>query len=270
MSDQAQPRAEIAARRVVYRMPCMDEAIVRQDGGLDLYYPPGWQPGAAALPAVLFVIGYPDAGTRRFIGCSAREMASFVDWAKLVASFGMVAVTYAPDQPDRDVYERLRHLRAQAGPLGIDASRLGVWACSGHVPVALSLLMSGEAGLRCAALLYGYLLDAADAAATFRFVNAAAGRSVDDLPRDLPLLIVRAGRDEMPGLNAGIDAFVAQALRANLPLTLINHHTAPHAFDIADDTDASRLVVMRTLAFLQLHLRPVVMAVRKEEVRVDG
>jgi hypothetical protein len=239
----------------------MDQAIVRQDGGLDLYYPPGWQPGAAPLAAVVFVIGYPDAGTRRVIGCSAKEMRSFVDWAKLVASFGMVAVTYAPQEPVRDAVEVVRHLRAQAATLGIDADRLGVWACSGHVPVALSLLMSGEPGLRCAALLYGYLFDAGAAAAMFRFVDASAGRSVDDLPRELALLVVRAGRDEMPGLNAGIDAFVAHALRANLPLTLINHHTAPHAFDIGEDTNASGLTVMRTLAFLQLNLRPTVMPV---------
>jgi dienelactone hydrolase len=273
MSDQAQPRAAVAARPVVYRMPCMDQAIRRQDGGLDLYYPPGWQPSAAPLPAVVFVIGYPDAGTRRVIGCSAREMTSFIDWAKLVASFGMVAVTYAPEQPERDAVGVIRQVRAEAALLGIDATRIGVWACSGHVPVALSLLMSGETGLRCAALLYGYLLDAAEAAVTFRFVNASAGRSVEDLPRDLPLLLVRAGRDEMPGVNAGIDAFVAQALRANLPLTLINHHTAPHAFDIAesgDDIEASRLTVMRTLAFLQLNLRPGVMPVREEKVRVDA
>jgi hypothetical protein len=252
---------DVATRPVVYRMPCMDQAILRQDGGLDLYYPPGWQPGAESLPAVVLAVGYPGG---------IRKMRAFVDWAKLVASFGMVAVTYAPQEPDRDAVGVIRQVRAEAGLLGIDASRLGIWACSGHVPVALSLLMSGEAGLRCAALLYGYMLDAAEAAAQFRFVNASAGRSVDDLPRDLPLLIVRAGRDEMPGLNAGIDAFVAQALRANLPLTLINHHTAPHAFDIGEGTDASRLTVMRTLAFLQLNLRPAVVPVRQEEECLDA
>jgi len=255
--------SDVATRPVVYRMPCMDDAIVRQDGGLDLYYPPGWQPGAAPLAAVVLVVGYPG---------NVRKMRSFVDWATLVASWGMVAVTYAPQDPARDAMAVVRQLRAQAGPLGIDAARLGVWACSGHVPVALALLMSAEAGLRCAALLYGYMLGAevADAAAQFRFVNASAERSVEDLPRGLPLLIVRAGRDEMPGLNAGIDAFVTQALRVNLPLTLINHHVAAHAFDISEDTEASRLAVMRTLAFLQLHLRPAVTAIGEEKIRLDA
>ena len=40
----------------------------------------------------------------------------------------------------------------------------------------------------------------------------ARGRSADDLPRDLPLLVVRAGKDETPGLNASVDAFVRDAL----------------------------------------------------------
>jgi acetyl esterase/lipase len=255
MSDQAQPRAEIATRPVVYRMPCMDDVIVRRDLPykssltMDVYYPPASK-AQAPLPAVVFVMGYPDAGTRRIVGCSAKEMACFIDWAKLVATFGMVAITYAAAQPDVDVHDLLRHLRAQAQPLGIDVGRLGVWACSGHGPVALSLLMSGEPGLACAALIYPCLPELADASIW---------------PRDLPLLLARAGRDEMPGLNAAIDAFVPRALGLNLPLTLINHHTAPHAFDIVDDTDASRQVVMRTLAFLQLHLRPAMMAVGQEK-----
>lgn len=94
----------------------------------------------------------------------------------------------------------------------------------------------------------------ADAAKIFRFVNPAAGRSIDDLPRDVPLLIVRAGRDEMPHLNDALDRFLLNALRTNLPVTLINHHIAPHAFDILDDTDASRAVIERIVGFMQSHL----------------
>jgi len=264
--------ADIATRPVVYRMPCMDDVIVRRTETLDLYCPPA---GGTGLPIVLFVMGFPDAGTRRMIGCSAKDMASYVGWARLVATFGMVGVTYIAEEPAAAMHDVLRQLRDQAGVLGIDSTRIGVWACSGHVPMALSLLMSGEPGLGCAALLYGYTLDldqathVADAAARFRFVNAAVGRSVEELPRDLPLLIVRAGSDEMPGLNQALDAFIAQALRANLPLSLINHPRGPHAFDIVEDSDASARVVMRTLAFLQMHLRPAMMAVGQEKPGLD-
>jgi hypothetical protein len=59
--------------------------------------------------------------------------------------------------------------------------------------------------LKCAVFCYGYMLDfngstgVADAAKQFGFVNACAGRSVADLPHDLPLFIARAGQDRMPG-----------------------------------------------------------------------
>ena len=42
------------------------------------------------------------------------------------------------------------------------------------------------------------------------------------------------------GLNESIDAFVLAALKRNLPLTVINHAHAQHAFDLLDDTDETR------------------------------
>ena len=96
--------------------------------------------------------------------------------------------------------------------------------------------------LACAALLYGYLLDldgatsVAEAAAQFHF--AVPPVSLDELPRQLPLLVVRAGRDAMPGLDATLQRFVtaARAREVPLALTLIDHAKAPHAFDLMDDT----------------------------------
>jgi hypothetical protein len=65
---------------------------------------------------------------------------------------------------------------------------------------------------------------------------------------------VRAGRDQVPGLNATLDRFVAAALTRNLPVTLVNYPSGPHAFDIDDDCEASRQVIRQVLAFLKLHL----------------
>src|SRR5688572_16663300 len=152
----------------------------------------------------------------------------------------MVGITYSTGQnPAGDVHAVLEHVRQNAASLGIDETRIGLWACSGHVPTALSVLMrENREGLRCAALCYGVTLDldggtgVAEAARMFRFANPTAGTSVDDLPRDLPLFIVRAGQDETPRLNEALDRFVAGALAANLPFTLVNHATAPHAFDL--------------------------------------
>jgi hypothetical protein len=67
----------------------------------------------------------------------------------------------------------------------------------------------------------------------------------------VPLFIARAGQEQFPRLNDTIDAFVATALGSNLPLTLVNHPTGPHAFDLFDDSDASRAVIRQVLLFLQ-------------------
>ena len=69
-----------------------------------------------------------------------------------------------------------------------------------------------------------------------------------------PLLVARAGRDTIAGVNTSIDAFVPHAVTHNLALTFINHHTGPHAFDLDDDSLATQLIVRQTLTFLTSHL----------------
>ena len=103
---------------------------------------------------------------------------------------------------------------------------------------------------RAAALLYGYMLDVPEAAQQFGIGVPARGRKIDDLPRAVPLLVVRAGQDQTPLLNVSLDAFVSAALARDLPLTLINQPGAPHSFDLFDDSDASRATIRRILSFL--------------------
>ena len=68
-------------------------------------------------------------------------------------------------------------------------------------------------------------------------------------------MVVRAGQDAVPGVNVSIDDFVASALASNLPVTVMNHPTAPHSFDLLDDTEASREAIRQILAFLCVHVR---------------
>jgi hypothetical protein len=137
-----------------------------------------------------------------------------------------------------------------------------VWSYSGNVPNALGLLMDSPDGrYSCAALLYGYMLDLNGStivkdASRFGFVTPATGRSIADMPSGLPLFVVRAGLDEMPGLNRTIDAFVVQALENNLAITLVNHREGPHAFDAVHDSDETRRIIRQVLVFLTSHLLP--------------
>jgi len=149
---------EIATKTVLYTLPGMDSVQVRtgveyhraSDGPLtmDLYYPalPVGSPeglrygprreAGTALPAVIFVTGYPDPGTRRMLGCAAREMGSYVSWARLIAASGMVAIAYENAQP-ADVTAVFEYVGTNAAALGIDAARVGIWSCSGSGPMGL-------------------------------------------------------------------------------------------------------------------------------------
>ena len=114
--------------------------------------------------------------------------------------------------------------------------------------------------LKCAVLCYGLMLDlegntsVAEAAKQWGFVNPCGGKSVADLPQDIPLFIVRAGRDEMAHLNETMERFLSTAITYNLPITMVNHPTAPHAFDIMQDSETSREIIRQILAFMRFQL----------------
>jgi hypothetical protein len=266
----------IAERVVVHGVPGMDavkvlrEVEFESDGGalkMDVYLPRGSEEGARA-PAVVIVAGFPDAGFEAKVGRRFKETGSSVSWGRLLAASGVAAVAYTNREPSKDVHALLRHLRRDAGALGLDAGRLGLWASSGNVPVALSVLMSeggerltSEGGrLKCAALFYGYTLDAGgahaveEASRAWGFANPCAGRSARDLPARTPQFVVRAGRDEMPGLNEALDRFASEALALNLPVTFVNHAEGPHAFDLFDEGETTREVIRQALAFLRFNL----------------
>ncbi len=259
MSDEEARRNEMARKTIVLSVPGMEEASVRQglpyagDLTLDVYAPPGMQPGERR-PAVVFVFGFANPAFRKL-----KDTGGYVSWARLVAASGLVAVTYECADPVADGAAVLAHVREHAASLGIDAQRLAVWAASGNVPAALTMLMrEPRDAFRCAALLYGFMLDegestsVASAAGAYGFVPAT-GRSVDDLPGELPLFVARAGKD-YPELNRVLDGFVARALARNLPLTLSNHATGPHSFDLLDDSETSREIIRAIVAFLRFHL----------------
>jgi hypothetical protein len=244
---------EIIRKTVLYDLPGAAEVEVRRDlpfanGTMDIYTPPN---AAGPLPVAIIVAGFPDEGFARHTGCRFKDMGSTVSWARLIAASGRMAIAYTNIEPQRELHALLQHLAAHAADLGIDASRIAIWASSGNGPLALSLLMTdAPVQLERAVLCYAYTLDVPPEGEAFGFVNAAAGRSVDDVKAGIPLLIVRAGADAVPRLNETLDRFVAGALARDLPLRLINNPGAPHAFDLFEDSDATREAVRTVLTFL--------------------
>jgi acetyl esterase/lipase len=254
---------------IVYAIPEMASVTVRRDvpyratesGAFtfDVYYPPG-AAAADRRPAVLIVYGYSDAGMPNVFGRTFKELGQTVSWARLIAASGLVAILYSNREPVGDVQAVLDHVRDHAADLGIDNTRLGLWAASANVPLALWLLMQPNwREVRCAVLHCGYMLDlngatsVTDMQKKFPFANPGAGKSLDDVRNDVPLLIVRAGRDQF-GVNQSLDDFIVGALQRDLPVRMINHAGAPHAFDVFEDSEASREIIRDMLRFMQVHL----------------
>jgi dienelactone hydrolase len=66
----------------------------------------------------------------------------------------------------------------------------------------------------------------------------------------LPVFVARGGRDSAM-INNSIDAFVREALTANVSLDLANHSGGQHGFDVLDDDERSREIIGRAFAFAQ-------------------
>jgi hypothetical protein len=271
--SQHTERHPIAMKEVVYQIPGMQSVVVRRDEPyrvtdagpltMDCYYPPDAAIGTR-VPAVVVVLGYPPREPSP-LGCKFKEMEWSISWGQLIAASGIAAIFYTNREPEADLRALLDYVRKNAETLGIDEQRIGLLATSGNAPVALSALMEqGCERLKCAVLGSPMTMDSggatavAESAEKWGFVNATAGKSVRDLPQDLPLFIARAGRDEFPGLNEMLDVFLAEALARNLPVSFVNHADAPHAFDLFHDSEATREIIRQMLRFMQFHLQAVV------------
>jgi hypothetical protein len=267
--SQDPPYRHLSEIPMVYPAPEADQVVVQSgveyahtDAGpltLDVYAPARRTP-SVALPAIVLVAGYSDVGYESITGCRFKDMAMSTSWARLVSSFGMIAVTYGNSRPAEDLDALLRHVREHAAELGIDVDRLALWAMSGNGALALATLAASPAGsFRCAVFSCAYLADldgatdVAAAASQWRFTYPG-GFAVESLPADLPVFIARAGQEADPGLNRAADRLVAAMLAANRPVTCVNFTSAPHGFELFHDTLETREVIRQMMRFARFHL----------------
>ena len=252
-------------RRIRLTLEGMDDVRIwrdvpygRADGrSLDLYDPPTDRRSELS-PAVIIVAGYAE---RSASGRSYKDLGWTTSMAQLIAACGMTAITYAAREPANDLRDLLRHLQTDAANWAVDPACVGLVAVSGNAPTALSALMrDADDIVACAAFAYGCFLDGpavtdvVEASRAFGFANPTAGRVVTDLRQNVPLLIVRAGRDQFAAMNASADRFVRAALDNNLPITVVNFPDGSHAFDLFDGSHAAQDVTGQMIAFLQRHL----------------
>ena len=225
---------------------------------IDIYTSPDYL--EEAKPAVLFVTGYSDTGFEKIFGCKQKDMGSYTSWARLLASNGIACITYENAEPEKDVSAVLDHLITNSKSIGIDATRIAIWACSGNVPNAINLAKERGTLLASAIFCYGYTVDLGadtyvqDAADEFKFMSPIRNISREDKILGLPFLVVRAGQDRMPNLNKSMDLFIEYSLHQNLGMEVINYPGGVHAFDLEDDTKAGQRVIHQVVDYTKSHL----------------
>jgi len=262
---------DMTEMRVVYTIPDMDNVQIQHgikyrtldstDLTMDVYYPPNLKKDAR-LPVVILVLGYSDSVAQEKFGSKLKDFGMYISWGELIAASGMIAITYETQQPGSDIDGLLKYVRQNGAPLKIDENKIGIWSCSGNVPVALSVLMNERKEyFKCAVLYYGLMLTPDhEHYATIDSLSKTFNYSTDGLENikylheDLPLFIVRAGLDFVPKLNQTLDYFITEAVSRNAPIVFINYAQGSHGFDGDDDNEQSRQIIRQTIDFMKFHL----------------
>lgn len=263
---------------LVYRVPGMDAVTVRQgisyrgategEPRMDVYAPTSLAEGERR-PAVLFVHGGPISPV---LPLAPVEWGIFRGYGALAAASGWVGITFNHryfgfdhlEQAAGDLAAAIAYVREHADALGVDADRLCLWAFSGGGPLLSDALREQPAYLRCLVAYYTVMdlrplagaegvPDTVSAEILRRFSPLATVEAASAGQITTPLLLARAGQDH-PSLNAGLDAFVGAALKANMPLAALNHPAGYHSFDARNDDARTREILEVTLGFLRAHL----------------
>jgi acetyl esterase/lipase len=264
---------EFAHKRIVYSVPGMARVkvaknlvykrVAGEELKMDVYSPPGTS-RRVRRPAVVFIHG---GRVPPNLLTTPKEWGAYVSFGQLVAASGFVGVTFnhrfytwnsLPDSQS-DVMDLMAHLRDNAESLGIDKDHVIVWTVSAGSLFMSQPLRDLPPYVRSIVAYYPQL-DLQDQR------KAAPASVTDETLRDFsplyhlersgknvpPMFIARAGLDDA-SLNGGIDRFVQVALSKNLTIDLFNHPTGQHGFDIEDNNDRSRQIIMRTIEFIKAH-----------------
>jgi acetyl esterase/lipase len=261
-SRDASP-ANRAMRPIVYQVPGMDDVVVQQNlkytdvddpmVRMDVYTPAA-SPSNERRPIVVLIHGGVPASL------PVKDMGAYRSWGRLIAAHGMVAVTFTHrlrwplaqiEQAESDVRAAIEYARANAGKFNADEDRICVAAWSAGGPLLAVALQEERQYIRCALAIYPLVdLEGNEGKNIERFALATYVRK----PTFVPFFLARAGRDSFPTLNERLDRLVAAALAANAPLTLMNHPSGVHGFDVENDDERSREIIRAAVAFMRAHL----------------
>lgn len=197
-------------------------------------------------PCVIFVSG--------FAGINFRSVQVYSDWAKLFATNGIIGIVYETNSPGIDFDKLTEYIISNSKTLNIDQNKIGIWSCSGNSLLAINKVNTANQ-FKCHSIYYGltttlnsnYLKEVEDLSKK----NGFAYEVKDEYISRIPTLIVRAGKDYSKLILNSIDEFTNELLSKNIPFELINYPEGRHAFDMLDNNEASKKIILKTIEFFK-------------------
>jgi acetyl esterase/lipase len=258
---------------VVLRLPGMESAKVEENLRytdvdnphllMDVYTPAN---GArdARLPIVAFLHGGASPQYR------PKDWGFFRSWGRLVAASGMVGVAFTHrlgypkpffSEASADLSRALEYIRANADSWNADRDRICLAAWSAGGPLLATAMREKPSFVRCLVAFYA-LLDCQHSRAHTDNESPACVQALSPIRYlqgeasfRIPIFVARAGQDENRAINDSIDRFIAAAMAANAPITLMNHPLGEHGFDNQNDDERSREIIQSAIAFMRAHLK---------------
>lgn len=173
-----------------------------------------------------------------------RDHPQYAGWGKAATTAGLAGIVMESDPraPSQSFDLLLAYLRQHAAELGVDPEQMVVWSCSANAKVGTAIVTDPKlTNVRGGIIYYG-------------------SGDVGSYRSDEPVLVVRAGLDS-EGLNRGLDAIAAAAIKSNAPWSVVNYSGGRHGFDVYDDTPQTRAIIDQTLAFARQAVSPEAQAV---------
>jgi dienelactone hydrolase len=209
-------------------------------------YTPIMKVATKEYPCVIFVSG--------FASINFRLIQAYKDWAKLMAANGIIGIVYEANSPSADFDKLTEHLTTNAKKLHLDKNNIGVWSASGNSLLALNKV-NASSQFKCHAIYYGltttinsqYLDEVKEMSSKNGFAFFVEGEYLSRVPT----LIVRAGKDRWTTILNSIDEFVRLSLTRNNPFELVNYPEGQHAFDMLDNNETSKRIIVETVGFFK-------------------
>ena len=230
---------------------------------MDVYAPPGLEAGERR-PVLMFVHGGAGSDSR------PKDWGIYKGWGRLAAASDLIGVTFThrlgyPNpqlaNSGADVAAAIDYVRANAAKLGADPDRICLAAYSAGGPLLTLGYDDKRPYLRCLIAVYAFL-DVQQSNLHREHETPALVKQYSMIEhlgmkraKEMPMLIARAGLDEIPTMNDSIDRFIARAIRENANVTVMNHPAGVHGFDNQNDDDRSREIMEALLIFARRHLQ---------------